>query len=185
MEINLNLIPPYKKDAITRGKRLRMVVRIELAIIFFMLMLFAYLYGIIHLLDYNLNAVSGNAGASGEKSKYEEIARYDSKFKDINAKTIQIEKIKKDQFYWSGLFVNLSQSILSGISIENVATKEYAVFLVGKADSRDNLIAFKEKLGKNSCFSNVNLPLSDLVSKGNIDFQMDLEIKKECLNPAE
>ena len=185
MEINLNLIPQYKKEIIIKAKRLKLVVRIEVAIVFFILLLFTYLYGIIHLLNLDLNAVSSDLGISGEKPKYEEITRYDNKFKDVNANIIQLEKIKNDQLYWSGLFVNLSRSTLSGISIEDIATKDYAVFLVGKADSRDNLLTFKDNLGKNGCFANINLPLSDLVSKGNIDFQMDLEIKKECLHPAE
>jgi hypothetical protein len=49
------------------------------------------------------------------------------------------------------------------------------------ANNRDNLIQFKDNLEKESCFSEINLPLSNLVEKENVEFQIDFNIKKDCL----
>lgn len=184
MEINLNLIPPYRREEIKKARQLKLIIRIELALVSFYLVFCGFLLGLGYILDLNMETASSaeNVQVPGGKGGYEKIKNYDEKFKNINSQMSQMEKIKRDQLYWSDVFSKFSRDILPGIALENLATKEYAIFLVGKADSRDNLIAFKESLEKDDCFSNVNLPLSNLVSKGSIDFQMDLEVKKECVH---
>lgn len=164
-----------------KAKRLKLVVRIELAIFVFILIFFAFLFSLRHILILNNNATISETGSSNEKVQYDKLKKYDEEFNQINSNISQIEEIRKGQLYWSNMFLGINQSILPGITLENVATKDYAVFLVGKADSRDNLIAFKDRLEKNDCFASVNLPLSNLVYKGSIDFQMDLNIKEDCV----
>lgn len=181
MKINLNLIPLYRREEIEKSRHFRLVVRIEAILFMFVLFFFAFLFSLSHILDLNMEIVSQNPKASGEKNQYDKISGYDEKFKQINSQVENILKIKRDQLYWSKMFSHLGGAVFSGISIQSMATKEYAVFLVGKADNRDNLIKFKEKLEKDDCFSSVNLPLSNLVSKGDVDFQMDLELKEDCI----
>lgn len=181
MEIKINLIPPYKKEEIKRAQYLKLIIRMEMVLSFFVVVFFIFLLNLSHILDLNMEIVKQSAEASREKGQYEKIRRYDEQFKKINSQIMDIARIKGDQLYWSNMFLYFSQSILPGISIQNLTTKDYAVFLIGKADSRDSLIDFKEKLEKDECFSAVNLPLSNLVSKGSVDFQMDLEIKEECI----
>jgi len=65
--------------------------------------------------------------------------------------------------------------------MKKIETSDYSVLLTGKAKSRDDLITFKENLEKEECFSNVNLPLSNLVAQKDVEFQIDFSIKKECL----
>jgi hypothetical protein len=163
------------------ANRLKLIMRIELAVIIFIFLFFGFIFGLNCILNFNLNTVSNEKESSSGKVQYEKIDKYDNNFKKINLQVSQAEKIEKDQLYWSNVFFHFSQVILPGISIQNLATKDYTTFLMGKADSRDNLIAFKDKLEKDGCFSDINLPLSNLVSKGDIDFQMDLKIKEDCI----
>ncbi|HRZ95342.1 MAG TPA: hypothetical protein P5262_02115 [Candidatus Moranbacteria bacterium] len=181
MEIKLNLIPPYKKEEIKKAQYLKLIIKMEAILSVFVIVFFVFLLGLGHILDLNMEIVEQGAEASREKGQYEKIRHYDERFKEINSQIVDIAKIKGDQLYWSNMFFHFSQSILPGVSIQNLATKDYAVFLVGKADSRESLIAFKEKLERDECFSGVNLPLSNLVSKGSVDFQIDLEIREECV----
>ena len=51
----------------------------------------------------------------------------------------------------------------------------------GLADTREDLIFLKEKLGEDGCFSDIDLPLSNLVDKNNIEFQIVFKIKSDCL----
>jgi hypothetical protein len=181
MEINLNLIPPYREEEIKKSKRFRLIVRIELVMLMFVLIFFSFLFSLNYILDLNFIIASNETETSKDREQYDNIRKYDKEFSETNVNITQIEKINKDQLYWSSLFLKLSQSIIPGISVQSIATKDYVVFLVGKAESRDNLISFKDNLSKDSCFSSINLPLSDLVSKGNIDFQMDLTINEDCI----
>lgn len=181
MEINLNLIPPYREEEIQKNKRFKLIIKLELFMLSFVLIFFTFLFIIGYTLDFNLEIVS-NDGLSQDRKQLNDIKKYDDQFNQANAEVAKIEKIDRDQLYWSNLFSKMSQAVIPGISMQSLATKEYAVFLVGKADSRENLVAFKDNLAKDSCFYEINLPLSDLVSKGNIDFQMDLKIKEECVH---
>jgi len=53
--------------------------------------------------------------------------------------------------------------------------------LSGAADTRDNLLAFKDNLEKEGCFSNVDLPLSNLVDKTDVSFRIVFDVKESCL----
>ena len=39
----------------------------------------------------------------------------------------------------------------------------------------------KDNFSQEGCFTDINLPLSNLVSKDNIDFQIQFNIKEECV----
>ncbi len=181
MEIKINLIPPYRKEEITKAKRFSLVIRMGLAILSVFILFFSFLFGLYETLEINLSAVSNYQKPSLESSKYEKIRKFDEEFEKINSRTDQVMMISNDQLYWSDLFVLLSKSTIPGIEVTDLATNNYGVSLAGKADDRDDLIAFKDKLVAEDCFDNVNLPLSNLVSKENIAFQMDFNIKEECL----
>ena len=181
MEIKINLIPPYRKKEIFEAKRLKTAIKLEIFSTTIILLFFAFLWSINYILKLNMDSVSANIEMDKNRSQYEKIQKLEDEFVQANAKVSEIASLKKDQMYWSNLPVKLSDNVTEGITIEEVANKDYNVFLVGKADDRDNLIKFKEKISQEQCFSDVNLPLSNLVSKNNVDFQMDFKIKEDCL----
>jgi Tfp pilus assembly protein PilN len=181
MEIKINLIPPYREEEILKNKRFKLIIKLEIIMFLFVLFFFAFLFGLSYILDLNLKTVVQEAELSQDKKQFENIKKYDEEFGQINTEISKIEKIDNGQLYWSNLFSKISQSMTAGVSIQSVATKDYSIFLVGKSDSRENLVTFKEKLEKDGCFSAVNLPLSDLVAKGNINFQMDMSINEDCI----
>jgi Tfp pilus assembly protein PilN len=118
---------------------------------------------------------------NNREDQYVKIHAFDEQFSKINAQVAAISAVEKNQLYWSDLFSRLNGMIFPGIELNIVETKDYNVTLFGLANSRDDLILFKEKLENSDCLFNINLPLSELVEKNNVEFQMDLEIKPECL----
>lgn len=182
MEIRINLIPPYRKEKIAQTKRWRLVLRVEAVISLILGLFLLFLFGLGSFLDISLKAVSNFQDSSSEKVQYEKVNKMDRDFDLVNSQIGDILAIKEDQMYWSRLLIEMSASIIPGIEIGEIASKNFNIILTGKSDSRDDLIKFKEKLESNGCFSDVNLPLSNLVSKENIDFQIDFKIKDECLH---
>jgi len=181
MEIELNLIPKYKKDLIEQSNRLKLVLRWEIEIAIILAIFFALLLSLNYLLQFNLDAQVAGTENSQSKSKYEKISKLDEAFKDANTQVAMDESIQNDQLYWSNLFQKLNDAIPDGVTISKLANKNYKVFLAGTADKRDTLLAMKDNLAQSDCFTDVNLPLSNLVSKDNIDFQLDLNIKESCI----
>jgi hypothetical protein len=182
MKINLNLIPPQKREEIAKASHFKVFLKwgSEFFIIFAIFM--AMLISINYILEINLSFASGSSNES-EKSnnQYAEIKKYDAEIKDMNSGVLEIEKIQKGQLRWSAFFQKLNNRVPGGIELESLATKSYSISLAGKAPARDELISFKENLEKEECFTDVNLPLSNLVSKENIAFQIDFKIKPECI----
>ena len=182
MKISLNLIPPQKKEEIAMASRFKVFLKwgSEFFIIFAVFM--AMLVSINYILEINLSFVSGSSNES-EKSnnQYAEIKKYDAEIKNMNSRILEIEKIQKGQLRWSAFFQKLNSQVPGGIELENLATKSYAISLAGRAQARNELISFKENLEKEECFTDINLPLSNLVSKENIAFQIDFRIKQECI----
>jgi Tfp pilus assembly protein PilN len=181
MEINLNLIPPNKKEEFLKNEQFKKVVKMEI----FLTFIFVVFFGMLWVFKYTLNtdlSITSLSQSSREKSgQYEKINQYDSSFAQINSQVSQIMSIDQSQFYWSVLFSKLSALVPDGITLDGLVTKDYGVAISGQAESREKLISFKDKLSQESCFTDINLPLSDLVDKANAQFEIDFNIDNNCL----
>jgi len=181
MEIRINLLPPYRKEEIVKSKKIKTVAKLEVFIFLMIITFFSFLLSFSYILRLNLSSVPNNLGSKDNQERYERVKEYDRQFMEINNQLSDANKIKSDQLYWSKLLMKLSEKVPDGIEITNLLTKNYGVSLVGRADNRDRLVGFKEELEEDACFTDISLPLSNLVSKENIDFQIDLKMKEECL----
>jgi hypothetical protein len=180
--IKLNLIPPYRKEEIKKSCRFRVALKWESELLLILILFIAGLFSINYILKINLSVSSNALDLSVRDNKqYKIIEKYDNEVKNMNSLLFSASKIQSGQLYWSKFLEKLNDKVSSGITIESVANKNYTVSLAGKADTRESLLAFKESIEKDECFESVALPLSDLVSKENVVFQMDFKVKKECL----
>jgi hypothetical protein len=182
MKIGINLLPPNKKEDICNAERFRSVLGWEAVIFFLAILFFGFIFGVNYLLDFNLRVIADNKVSDSRGSKqYETIKNYENKFSEINSRITKISNITSGQIYWSTLFSKLGKIIPDNVEISGISTKNFSIFFAGKAKNREDLLLFKNNLIQESCFENVNLPLSNLVSKEDIVFQIDLEIKEECI----
>lgn len=181
MEIKLNLIPPLHKEKIRKFYLLLLLTRWQVEIFLLLLVFLALLWHLDYVLKIETAANLQQLEMSRQSFSYQDMQDYREKIKIANAKVEQVKKIQKGQLYWSVLLEKLNQIIFAGIKINNLSTKNYQVFLTGVADNRDNLVSFKEKLTAESCFSEVDFPLANLMNKENTVFQIQFKIKKECL----
>ncbi|MDP1833982.1 MAG: hypothetical protein Q8L11_03545 [Candidatus Moranbacteria bacterium] len=181
MEIKLNLIPEGKKNEIAQSGRLRRVLRWEMSLSFVLVIFFALILSLDYLLQINLDVQVNETESGQNKARYEKISELDSNFKEINAKASFNESIQNDQLYWTKIFKKLNAATPDGISVVKMANKNYKFLLAGTADTRDILVAMKTSFSQEPCFMDVNLPLSSLVSKENVDFQIEFNIREECI----
>lgn len=177
----LNLISPERKEIIAKKNRLRLVLRLETVVTGMLVIFLAVLGSFWYILYLGLSAQSFAGQNNAKSAQYEKIKGYDEKFAQTNAEIAKIMTVKKDQLYWSVIFSKLNELVFPGISVKSLSTSDYAISLLGVAGAREDLILFKEKLEGESCFSAVNLPLSNLVEKNNFEFQIDFSISKDCL----
>lgn len=181
MGINLNLIPQYKKNEIILAGKVRAILRWEIEL-FLVIIVFVLLLGSLnYVLQFNLDTAISESENKQSKEKHEKISALADNFKIINAQVSVDEEIQKDQLNWSIALKKLSGITPDGISVDKISSKAYHIFVFGMADTRDVLLEMKEKIMQENCFSDVNLPLSNLVSKDNVNFQIEFNIKEDCL----
>lgn len=181
MKIKLNLIPDYKREEINKNEHLRFVRREGLSLSFIFIFLFSGLFCFDYIIKMNLSLVSNSVQSGNKRESFGKVKKIDEEFGKINKDMEQVEKIQKDQFYWSEVLLKLNALIPEAVAINNLATKDYKILISGTSNNREGLLEFKGNLEKEKCFSAISLPLSDLVSKDNVDFQMDFNVNRECL----
>lgn len=181
MKIMLDLLPEEKKDAIRQNKNFLRVIRQE---IIFSLPIFAFIV-ILLVINVTQKIIAQGAGtnfnmASSQKD-YKDLKLYEDTFSEIGEKTSEILKIQKNHLNWLGLFSRLESAVPEKVYFSGLTTDNYKISLAGRAKSREDFLRFQESIKSEACFSNINVPLSSLVSKENVDFQMDFEISEDCL----
>lgn len=182
MRIYIDLLPEERKQEKKKKKLFRKILwqelRFLIPVIFFIIILMAININLKIQLDSldNMYLVEQSTGG------YKNLKEYEEKFREINLKTSLIANYQKGHFYWSALFYGLSDIIPEGVFINGLSTKDYQVSLTGKAKTRESLLLFQERIKSSDCFSEVNIPLSNLVNRENVDFQIDFKLKKSCLN---
>jgi len=182
MKIRLNLVPPGRKEEIEKASRLRSVLRWEFEILTILIFAVISIASMDAIVKMNLAAAVSELERIDKNSRqYKTIDDYDNDIKEMGNKISSIVGVQNSQPYWSKFLIRLNEKVIAGITINKVTTENYNLIIGGVSNTRDTLISFKENIEKNSCFSEVDLPLSSLAAKDNIKFQIKLKTKKECL----
>lgn len=100
---------------------------------------------------------------------------YDKKVKDINSQVDYIGAIQNDTVTWSKFIEILSKNINSGIYVSQVSVnqKSEAFSITGFAETRENLLTFKESLEELGYFDTISIPIDILLQKENISFSIN------------
>lgn len=181
MKIYLDLLPKQRKTKLKREKLFRRILHDEFLFLIPVALFIAILFNIYYLLTIERDISVAAKSQAESQDKYQEISSYEEKFKQVNDDSAKLLKIQAGHLHWAATFGKLSEVMPEGVSIVDFSTKDFKIFLTGKAKSRDALLSFKGKLDDDECFADVNVPLSNLVVRDNIDFQMDLSINQDCL----
>lgn len=186
MKTLLNLLPEEKKES-TQG-RLRLRFLLWQLFLLFVLEIFylSILIGTYLVLDFqlrSLNAIKSNATVSQEETT--RLHTYESKFKDINKTVEVVSSIDRFHLYFSQVFVLIDTLVPEGVVVDHLITTEYTVSLFGKAVTRERMLEFDENLkGASECITDVDIPIQNLFSQEDIDFQVDFTLKPECLRKS-
>jgi Tfp pilus assembly protein PilN len=101
--------------------------------------------------------------------------------KGFNQKLFTVEKIQKEYISWLDFIINFSQLIPKDIGLYNLTLNENKILINGFAKTRDQLLALEGNLKKSEIFSEVIVPLENLLKKENIDFTLKAAINLDQL----
>ncbi len=181
MKIYLDLLPEERKEEIRKNKTFFKIigqeVMLTIPVVAFVIILFITNF----YLGIRISGLEENVDFKDSNNEYKILKTYEEKFKEINSQALEISNIQKNHLNWAVVFYKLEGIIPDNVYLSDLSTDNYRISLAGKAKTRGDFLNFQEKMKSESCFSGINVPLSSLVSREDLDFQMDFEVKEECL----
>lgn len=153
-------------------------------ILFFLLECFyaSILLGVYLILDFQLKSFQSTAVLNDSAGVQEQtLNEYEQKFRDTNEAVDATGKIERFHLHFTEVFLLLGNLLPEGVRINRLNTKDFTIMLSGIATKRENLLTFEDNLKSSTCVSDVNVPISNLFSQENVDFQIDFSIDADCL----
>lgn len=182
MKVLLNLLPEEGRELIRRKYHNRFFLwqtaLLFLAEIFYI----ALLVGVLLMLRMNYAHVEEAAdNRIRTQADSRALGGYETKFQEVNRLAAQSLNFSRRHLEWADLFVHLGTLIPENVTLTSLLTKDYTISLSGVAKTRDDLLLFERNIKEDECFASFNLPVSNLFSQENVDFQMDFSVKDTCL----
>lgn len=181
MDVYLDLLPEGKKEEIKKKKIFWLVVRQEIRLFVPLALFVAVLLAINFNLKFQLGSIEKLQALEQSQEKYQELKNYEDKFRDTNSKVLLALSLQSGHLRWSPVLKRISEAVPEGVNLKKLATKDYSVSVSGAARTREEFLVFEEKIKTSDCFSEVNTPLSNLISKENVVFQIDFKVNDNCL----
>lgn len=182
MKILLNVLPGEKKDALIRKFRNRFFLWQTTLLLILELYYVVVLGGIFMILHYQSKTASQALAAFDQyNEEAKKLVMYQEEFKMVNATTEVVTRYQQARLRWTSLLLMLDELTPKGVVIIELLTKDYTISLSGQAETRDQFLEFEAALKAAECVSDVRVPISNLFSQKEIDFQIDFKMKKECL----
>ncbi|HNP74951.1 MAG TPA: hypothetical protein PKL09_01155 [bacterium] len=174
IQINLNLLSPeHKKELKVKRiyitiKEMVMLILLFTCISAILLLLSRYFLEeqLAMLMDKNATAIRVG----------EEINK---KVVTFNEKITNAYNIQQKSKHWSQLLVTIATITPADIAYNSIKIypEKTLIELQGTAQTRQALINFKNELDDNDSFSEIDLPLTDLLAKENNSFTLKAKIK--------
>lgn len=104
--------------------------------------------------------------------------RFISEIRKLNSDLQNISKIQKEYIPWSKVLLDFVTLVPDKVMINELSfnQSENQLILKGKTKSRDLMLQFKDNLENSSLFSGVELPLSSLLKKEDVDFEFKAKL---------
>jgi len=181
--ISLNLLPPERKEMYFWRARVKNTFfwgSKILAILMFFCLPFLLINFFIKNKINDLNNKIFVLEQTQEMKQMEELGKSSQSLNDTLDK---IDKISGNQICWTEALAEIIKNIPSGVQIfsleitpidskDQVSTPEKGKFaVIGKAKTRDDVLALEKNLKSSENFENIESPLDNLVKRSEVEFK--------------
>lgn len=172
--ISLNLINPVEKKVVAK-ELLVLMFRNIVSMFLIVVILIGVMFMICRIYlqtNYHQIVAQGTAVTLENKWINEEIKVLNNDLKTAN-------KVQAGFFKWSQFLVDFFELVPEGNQITSLYfdMTNRKMQMSGKSLHRDNLLRLKENLEKSDLFTDLDSPLSNLLSRENINFNFSASIK--------
>jgi len=103
---------------------------------------------------------------------------YNNKVREINKKISIVSQVQNNFIYWSNLFKEIDKDLENNITLSyiNADSTSGTIKIKGQAKTRDGLLAFRDALTNSKFFKDIVFPMSNILEKENIEFEINAKI---------
>lgn len=176
--IHLNILSSKEKKLYKQAILERLVnyyVFVVLGVIIFLVL---GVFGAKYFLIWRVSSFEANIAAQKTEEITEKIEAVEENINQINGMLVSIRNINSQNFGLVEILDNLSSIALPGIYFEDLSykfvdeTMAGKFVLAGSAGKREDLIEFLWALEQSPYFKEIESPLSNLIKKENLNFQI-------------
>lgn len=176
----INLLPIEEKKKTRAEYRFRLGIIVAFAITALSLISLALLFPVYLLTLSKYQFASEKLiKLESEQGRTEQEKEINTKIKAVNKEIDLFSKENKKSVVFSEIVMKIIETKGSTIKIQNMfyePSPERERFVIsGRADDRDSLALFIERLKKDSFFTTVDIPISSYIKSVDIDFSVILE----------
>jgi Tfp pilus assembly protein PilN len=177
--MTINILPEkLKNDAklMILGKFIKKITNL---MIFFSILVCLILFAANYLLQSHYDKTISQSDTAGKNSE-----NYSNKVREINNLVNFIKKIQENEIDWTETITGISRLVGSDVSIErlNIDRTTNTIIISGIANSRDNLLTFKNNLEKTQNFDVIKLPIKTMLEQNDVQFEISTTIKNYAFN---
>jgi Tfp pilus assembly protein PilN len=174
--MSLNLIPREREKELLTKRIYIIIKKMIISFLFFSILLAIILLASRYLVEKELSEIADKNISSIESGR-----NTNNRILDINNKVDQIEKIQSGHHKWSTLLYHLSSITPENISYNflNIQYQTSSLEIKGIAKTRNDLIEFEKKLKSSDIFTNVSLPINNLLAQTENSFTIKADINLE------
>lgn len=165
--ITLNLISEKFKYKL-KLKKSFLRIRNFLSLIF----IFFVLAGIIFIFTKNMLQNNFNGLVSLNSLVVEDSPKIIKEINDLNLKINTANNIQKKFIPWSEILIDFTKTAPSQVEIRSIKIDNKNWVIAGEAKNREVLLGFKGELEKSKYFSEIKSPITNLLQKENIEFEL-------------
>ncbi len=181
MKTYLDLLPENKRNELRNSNLVRRIVWQEAGLAFPVILLTVYLISMNLALGIQLEAEDKISSRENSTPSQIEIAGYESRFDKVNRTVGLNNRVSAKHINWNSVTQKLIELVPERVYLKSLETRDYRIAILGWARERQDFLDFQRALGDSDCFKNIVDPLSNLVSRKNLDFTLEFEVKRECL----
>jgi Tfp pilus assembly protein PilN len=181
MKKYIDLLPESRKKEIKDKRQFVMIVWQGVAFLFPALVFVSILVSIFAILGIERRSLEKIYSVEDSREEFRELEKYENAFDEANRRADLLEKIQKNHLRWSGVLTKIAQIMPESVYVSDISTKDYSISVKGKARLREDLLNFEKAIGESDCFYGFNNPLSNLVSKEDVAFQVGFMVKEKCV----
>jgi hypothetical protein len=182
MKIFLNILPEEYKKSIRQQKIIKHLFFLIFQIAFLSSFFCSVLIGILWGMHYYEQTNIFYTDDFNEES-LRELQEYEEQSLKENDKMNILQKIFEGQYTYTKIFILLDEMFPEDISIKKVEFNVKKGVIYGIAKKRDTILSLQKNMEDALCFTDVHIPIEELVTKEDVAFTLSftIENEQECL----